>query len=77
METDREILCWFHQRLVYLHKESPLYDYMHRLRWIIQSMDNKKTSRGQKINETCNNTKELLTLLKKPSKFEQELLKED
>lgn len=47
METDREILMWFHERLVHVHKESQLYDYMYRLRWIIMSLPKKKTSRGQ------------------------------
>ena len=33
--TDREILIWIHQRLVSVHKENELYDYMHMLREVI------------------------------------------
>jgi hypothetical protein len=36
-ETDREVLMWLHDRLVNIHGESDLYDYMHRLRAIIQA----------------------------------------
>ena len=32
---DREFLIWLHERLQYVHKESPLVDYMHKLRAII------------------------------------------
>lgn len=77
METDREILIWFHQRLVRKHGESHLYDYMHRLRWIIQAMPAKKVSRGQKIKQTCNNLKELSKLLKNKSEFEVRELVDD
>ena len=76
METDREILIWFHQRLCHRYDESHLYDYMHRLRWIIQAMDPTKKSRGQKCKTTCNNQQELLKLLKNPTKFEKEMLNE-
>lgn len=77
METDREILLWFHQRLVNKHGENPLRDYMHRLRWIIQAMPTRKTSRGQKISKTCNGVDELGPLLKKKTEFEKRLIKED
>lgn len=76
METDREILIWFHQRLVNRHNESHLYDYMHRLRWIIQATNPKKVSRGHGIERTCNNTQELSLLLKNKTNFEIDLLKE-
>ena len=33
--TDRAFLIWIHARLEHVHGESPLYDYMHRLRDII------------------------------------------
>jgi hypothetical protein len=33
--TDKEFLCWIHERLEHKHRESPLADYMHRLRGII------------------------------------------
>lgn len=36
MATDREFLCWLHERLQHQHHESPLIDYMHKLRAIIQ-----------------------------------------
>ena len=42
METDREVLLWFHERLVHVHKESELFDYMHRLRAIIAKTPPKK-----------------------------------
>jgi hypothetical protein len=32
---DREALIWLHERLVRVHDESPLFDYMHKLRAII------------------------------------------
>lgn len=32
---DREHLIWIHERLVHVHSESPLHDYMHKLRAII------------------------------------------
>lgn len=46
METDQEVLIWFHERLVHVHNESPLYDYMHRLRAIIRHTPKGKVSRG-------------------------------
>lgn len=77
METDREILLWFHQRLVHQHKESHLMDYMHRLRWIIQAMPPRKTSRGNGVKACCNNVKDLGKLLKKKTKLEEALLQEE
>lgn len=35
--NDREFLIWIHQRLVKVHGESELVDYMHRLRKIIEA----------------------------------------
>jgi hypothetical protein len=35
---DSEFLQWLHNRLVYVHKEDELFDYMHRLRAIILKM---------------------------------------
>jgi len=59
METDREILIWLHDRLVHVHKESELFDYMHRLRAIIASIPkNKKTP-----TRCINGMDELLKLL--------------
>jgi len=37
--NDRAFLIWIHQRLVEQHNESPLFDYMHRLRAIIANTD--------------------------------------
>lgn len=34
-ESDREVLMFFHERLVHVHGECELTDYMHRLRSII------------------------------------------
>lgn len=76
METDREILLWFHQRLVHVHKERHLLDYMHRLRWIIQATKPRKTSRGQKIKATVNSLEELGKLLKNKTEFEKRLIAE-
>ena len=45
METDREILTWFHERLVHRYGESELYDYMHRLRAIIRATGKTATHR--------------------------------
>lgn len=36
--TDREFLCWLHERLVKVHGESGLVDYMHRLRAVIRNI---------------------------------------
>jgi len=45
MTTDRNFLIWIHQRLEHIHGESPLYDYMHKLRAIIRNTPkNKETS---------------------------------
>lgn len=33
--TNRDFLIWIHERLVIVHGESPLIDYMHKLRAII------------------------------------------
>lgn len=35
---DREFLMWLHERLEHVHKENPLFDYMHKLRAIIYSI---------------------------------------
>ena len=39
---DKLFLIWIHQRLVYVHKENPLFDYMHRLRAIIETIPNEQ-----------------------------------
>jgi len=75
-ETDREILLWFHQRLVHRYNESHLYDYMHRLRWIILATPAKQVSRGKGIDTTCNDVKELGNLMKNLSEFEKSLIEE-
>lgn len=36
-EYDKEFLVWLHERLVHVHGEKPLMDYMHRLRAIIEN----------------------------------------
>lgn len=75
METDREVLLWFHQRLVNQYNESELYDYMRRLRAIIKTTKSNKISRETK---TCNNSlEELGTELKNLSKFERNLIKNE
>lgn len=68
METDREVLLWFHDRLIHRYKESELFDYMHRLRWIIYATHPTKTSRGQNCPDCCNSMKNLRRLLNKKDK---------
>lgn len=45
---DRDFLCWLHERLEHIHKENPLFDYMHKLRSIIATIppnqETRKTS---------------------------------
>jgi len=36
--NDREFLMWIHERLEHVHKESPIVDYMHKLRAIIKAI---------------------------------------
>jgi hypothetical protein len=45
METDREVLMWFHERLEHVHGESHLFDYMHRLRHIIAATPKEAVNR--------------------------------
>lgn len=40
--TDKEFLWWIHERLVWVHREQELMDYMHRLRAIIQDLPQQK-----------------------------------
>lgn len=35
--TDRQFLCWIHDRLEHVYGEDPLIDYMHKLRCIIHA----------------------------------------
>ena len=39
---DRDFLIWLHERLTEVHGESPLFDYMHKLRAIIASCPKSK-----------------------------------
>jgi hypothetical protein len=39
---DRDFLKWIHERLEYVHHESPLMGYMHKLRAIIATTDPEK-----------------------------------
>lgn len=74
METDREVLIWFHKRLKHKHGESEFVDYMHRLRWIILAQPRNKTSRGHGIKELCNGMDDLSKILHKPSEFEKRMM---
>lgn len=41
---DRDFLIWLHGRLEYVHKESALFGYMHKLREIIKATpENQET----------------------------------
>lgn len=54
--TDREFLMWLHERLEHVHGESPITDYMHKLRAIIFA-----TPKEQRTPNTimCNNLEKL------------------
>ena len=41
---DYDFLCWIHARLEHTHGESPLVDYMHKLRAIIRDMPKNQIS---------------------------------
>lgn len=50
--TDSEFLQWVHDRLEYVHGENHNYDYMHRLRAIIdhqQKLERKLTKEARPI----------------------------
>lgn len=46
--NDKEFLTWIYQRMVYVYKENPLYDYMHRLRWIIDATPDTQVTNYRK-----------------------------
>lgn len=50
METDRQILIWLHERLVNVHGEEELVDYMHRFRAIILNTPPEQVSPTQCMN---------------------------
>lgn len=35
--SDRDFLCWIHERLEHVHGEKPIVDYMHKLRAVIEA----------------------------------------
>jgi len=39
---DKDFLIWLYQRLVYVHSENPLMDYMYKLRAIIQAIPSEQ-----------------------------------
>ena len=57
---DREFLMWIHARLTEVHKESPIVDYMHKLRAIIESTDKDKITPNVL---TCNSLDALEVIL--------------
>jgi hypothetical protein len=60
--NDREYLVWIHERLRLVHGESPLFDYMHKLRAIILAMP----ARQETANVACtNNVDDLLRELRR------------
>lgn len=40
--NDTEFLEWIFSRLIHVHKENELYDYMHRFRAIIEKLKNNQ-----------------------------------
>lgn len=46
---DREFLIWLHERLEHVHGESPIVDYMHKLRAIIKATDGKQRTPNMDI----------------------------
>ena len=61
MISDRRLLIFIHERLVKVHKESELTDYMHRLRDIIIETPPDKKSKSH----TCNGICDLIEILEK------------
>lgn len=52
---DREYLMWLHERLEHVHGESPLVDYMHKLRAIIRATPEKRETPNC---DSCNGLEE-------------------
>jgi len=52
---DRDFLIWIHERLEYIHDESDLLDYMHKLRAIILNTPADKES----VPKCCNSMSDL------------------
>jgi len=50
MISDKEFLQWIHDRLCFVHNENVNYDYMHKLRAIIESTNEKKFTPNVKVN---------------------------
>ncbi len=67
METDREMLIWYHERLRCQHGDDELTDFMHRLRAIILATPARKRTRTG----VCNSMKDLYKQLKHKSKLEK------
>ena len=64
METDRQMLIWFHERFVHVYKESELLGYLHRLRAIIAATPKNKYTPTRCLNSMA----DLQQLLDKPKK---------
>lgn len=48
---DKEFLIWLHERMEHVHNESPLMDYMHKLRAIIKATpEGRVTANCEMIN---------------------------
>ena len=60
--SDFEFLCWLHERLSIVHGESPLLDYMHRLRAIIASTPKDRHSEDS----ASNNLEEMKRFIENP-----------
>ena len=53
--SDKEFLIWLHHRLTEVHGENEMFDYMNKLRSIIEQMDDDQHS----LNNCCKNIQEL------------------
>ena len=74
--TDRQILIWIHQRLVKVHGESELVDYMHALRGVIHGMPEDKKGRSDIVTMHSSDVLDEIRLADPPSKADGEALKQ-
>lgn len=63
---DREFLMWIHERLELVHGDSPLVDYMHKLRAIIRNTPKDKETPNTSSCNSLDELKETYLLHSKP-----------